>query len=291
MKVLIGIFILTILALFSCNPNNPQPNNTNTSTNTNTNTTPLPCETVSWKSNINYGTLNDIDGNSYKTVQIGSQTWMAENLKTTKYSNGDDILTISPIGNTTQWYGIKIGATTSYEWLNANNDTVSYKNCFGNYYNFYAVSDNRNVCPTGWHVPTKNDFKKLLTFAGTAVQTSSTSTSLKALEGWTNGNGTDDFGFRAMPAGYKNGVSYGNELTTFTTLNNIGDALFWSSDTIVNSSSGTTGATFRSIVHLRINTYNYLNNNALLDSLSMPIYNYAGIDQKLNGLSIRCVKN
>ena len=207
---------------------------------------------------------------------------MAENLKTTKYSNGDDILTISPIDNTSQWYGLEIGATTTLEWLDANNDTISYQNCYGNYYNYYTVLDNRNVCPNGWHVPSKNEFEELLSYSETAIQTSSTATALKAVEDWTNGSGTDDFGFRAMPAGYKYGSNVGvNQQFSFTNygLGNNFEAFFWSSDT----------SDLNTIITLNINNFDSFNDGIRIDASTFFLQSKSlGV---LNGLPIRCVKD
>src|SRR5665647_3505570 len=83
------------------------------------------------------GTVTDIDGNVYHTVKIGQQDWMVENLKTTKYRNGD---TIPNVTNEIGWY-ITTGAQCNY-----NNDEV-LGNKYGRLYNWYAVKDNRNIAP------------------------------------------------------------------------------------------------------------------------------------------------
>lgn len=100
---------------------------------------------------INYS-VEDIIGNIYESIIIGEQEWMAENLKTTSYQNGD---TIHYVSYSTGWYGSSIGSYGEY-----NND-INNTEIYGKLYNWFAVNDERGVCPIGWHVPTDNDFKLL----------------------------------------------------------------------------------------------------------------------------------
>jgi uncharacterized protein (TIGR02145 family) len=106
-------------------------------------------------------TITDVDGNIYKTVIIGKQQWMAENLKTTKYSNG----TIIPNEtDSSQWSNLTTGA-----WSYYNNDS-SNNTKYGKLYNWYAISPitngNKNVCPWGWHVPSDADWTVLTDYLG-----------------------------------------------------------------------------------------------------------------------------
>lgn len=94
-------------------------------------------------------TITDIDGNIYYTVKIGTQEWMAENLKTTRYRNGNPIPNVT---DNTQWRNLTIGAQCDYR-----ND-ASIGNIYGKLYNWYAVNDSRNIAPVGWHVPTSVEF-------------------------------------------------------------------------------------------------------------------------------------
>ena len=96
-------------------------------------------------------TVTDIDGNVYHTVVIGSQTWMFENLKVTHYRNGDAIPQV-----TGDWGALTTGACCWYI-----DDRATYMPHYGALYNWYAVSDPRNICPAGWHVPTTADWNKL----------------------------------------------------------------------------------------------------------------------------------
>ncbi len=98
--------------------------------------------------------VSDIDNNEYKTVVIGKQLWMAENLKVTKYKNGDPIDNVS---DNKKWIELSKGA-----WVNYDNDNKMYDNIYGKLYNWYVINDSRGVCPTGWHVPKITDWEILL---------------------------------------------------------------------------------------------------------------------------------
>ncbi len=109
-----------------------------------------------------YGSnISDVGGNSYKTVFIGTQQWMGENLKTTKYSDGTLIPNIT---DNVLWQNNTTGA-----WAYYNNDAVNNTK-YGKLYNWYAVSPttngNKNVCPSGWHVPTDAEWSVLTDYLG-----------------------------------------------------------------------------------------------------------------------------
>lgn len=148
------------------------------------------------------GTVTDKDGNVYKTVTIGTQVWMVENLKTTKYRNGDAIPNVI---DTTQWFKLKTGAYCNY-----NNDTKN-STTYGRLYNWYAVTDSRNIAPAGWHVPTKAEWTTLATFLGgeslAGGKLKETLTSH-----WSSPNSaTNSSGFTALPGGYrKNDGAFSN---------------------------------------------------------------------------------
>jgi uncharacterized protein (TIGR02145 family) len=105
------------------------------------------------------GTVTDIDGNIYKTISVGSQVWMAENLKTTRYSNGDSIPDISDAAT---WASLSGGASCNFK-----PDSVSVA-LYGRLYNHFAASDSRNICPEGWHIPSDDEWKQLEMFLGMA---------------------------------------------------------------------------------------------------------------------------
>lgn len=152
---------------------------------------------------IEYGTVSDIDGNSYKTVKIGSQEWMAENLKTTKYKDG----TLIPyVTDKTVW---KNSTTPAYCWYD--ND-IANKDIYGALYKWYTVNTGK-LCPAGWHVPTDDEFNTLELSLGmpSAVvnewgwRGTDQGEQMKNDAGWaSDGNGTNKSGFSALPAGYRN---------------------------------------------------------------------------------------
>ncbi len=100
---------------------------------------------------ISEGTVTDIDGNVYTTVLIGTQEWLGENLRTSRFSNGDPI---SNVQSSSDW-----AVTTTPAWRMAY--STNYENNFGKMYNWFVVGDQRNVCPSGWHVPSDDEWKEL----------------------------------------------------------------------------------------------------------------------------------
>jgi len=102
----------------------------------------------------------DIDGNSYETVVIGNQIWMTENLKVTHYNNGDPIQT----GFTGEEWG-NLDETETGAFAIYNNDPAIWET-YGNHYNWYAVDDERGICPEGWHVSSSEESNVLLSFLG-----------------------------------------------------------------------------------------------------------------------------
>lgn len=143
---------------------------------------------------LTYGTMTDQDGNVYKTIQIGTQTWMAENLKASHYRNGEPIALVT---DSTAWSALSTGAACWY-----NNDSATYNCPYGKLYNWYAVTDARSVCPTGWHVSTDAEWTVLKdNLAGPAVaggKMKSTGTSY-----WLSPNTDADnsSGFSGLPGG------------------------------------------------------------------------------------------
>ncbi len=104
-------------------------------------------------------TVTDIDGNIYNTVVLGSQTWMKENLKVTRYQNGDAILTTSPHSQNIEG---EIGA--KYQWA-YNGDDSNVVN-YGRLYTWHAAVDSRKVCPVDWHIPSDAEWDSLIIFSG-----------------------------------------------------------------------------------------------------------------------------
>ena len=106
-------------------------------------------------------TIKDIDGNTYKTVIIGTQTWMAENLKVGKYNDGTAIPNVT---DKTQWQNTTSGAWDYFYYDFYVDPTNPEK--FGKLYNGYVVSSDKNVCPTGWHLPSTSEWKILTEYLG-----------------------------------------------------------------------------------------------------------------------------
>ena len=161
--------------------------------------------------------LEDIDGNIYPVVNIGTQLWMAENLKTTKYNNGTDIpLETDNAG----WVGLTTGA---YCWYD--NDETANKDIFGALYNWYAIETN-NLCPTGWHVPTDAEWTTLTDFLG-GQSVAGGKMKATGTEYWSDPNteATNESGFTGLPGGNREGSQDGQGIFNF--MNNNGD--WWSS--------------------------------------------------------------
>ena len=146
-------------------------------------------------SSIKYGEgLTDGDGNTYKTVIIGEQEWMAENLRTTKYNDGTSIPNVT---DGSQWDYLSTGA-----WSHYNNDN-QYDTIYGKLYNWYAVETGK-LCPTGWHVPTDAEWTELNDYLAANGYSGTEGIALKSTSGWgSGGNGTDDYGWNALPGRYR----------------------------------------------------------------------------------------
>ena len=143
--------------------------------------------------------IDSHDNERYKTVKIGTQVWMAENLKTTKYRNGDIIETTSPAT-----LRISGESAPKYQWAYDGNERKVA--IYGRLYTWYAITDSRNVCPTGWHVPSDEKWTTLTTYLGGAsvagYKLKETSTTH-----WQspNSGATNVTGFTAIPSGYRDG--------------------------------------------------------------------------------------
>jgi uncharacterized protein (TIGR02145 family) len=145
--------------------------------------------------------VTDTDGNYYPTVINGNQEWMAANLATTHFSNGDPI---DPVTDTAQWVSL-----TTPAWCYLNNN-VGNNVVFGKLYNGYAMEDSRNICPTGWHVPSNDEWAILMnTLGGANVAASALRTTGTIGEGtgfWPFDNviSNNISGFSAQPSGFRN---------------------------------------------------------------------------------------
>lgn len=212
-------------------------------------------------------TVTDIDGNVYNTVQIGTQCWMAENLKTTTYNNG---VSIPNVTDASTWLNLTSGA---YVWYD--ND-ISWKDSYGALYNGYATVDPNGLCPTGWHVPLDDEWTELTDYTGgTWAPHGNKLKSCRQVDSplgdscntiehprWTaydSNHGTDDYGFSGFPGGRRN---Y-NGLFSY-----LGDSGLWWSST----ESSSTNAWNRSL--------HYFNGGVGRD----------GSDKRY-GISVRCLRD
>ena len=159
---------------------------------------------------FNFAACTDFDNNNYASVQIGTQTWMAENLKTTHYKNGTPIPNVI---DSVAWAGLNTGARCYY-----NNDSASYASTYGALYNWYTVNTG-NLCPIGWHVPSDAEWTTLTTYLGGE---SVAGGKLKATTLWSSPNtgATNSSGFTALPGGLR---------TYPGTYGNFGFGYWWSS--------------------------------------------------------------
>jgi uncharacterized protein (TIGR02145 family) len=141
------------------------------------------------------GTMIDIDGNVYRTIKIGTQWWMAENLKVTHYRNGYEI---SYVTNDSIWENVYVGAYCDY-----NNDSANVST-YGRLYNWLAIRDSSILAPVGWHVPSDTEWQAVVdylggdTIAGGKMKEAGTAH-------WHNAGGTNQSGFAGLPGGLRLG--------------------------------------------------------------------------------------
>jgi len=189
-----GLFILFAgMILIGCQKDDESGNNNNDN---------ISC--AQFNPNLTYGTLTDIEGNTYKTIQIGTQTWMAENLRVGKYRDGTLIPNVT---DNIQWANNTAGA-----WCYYNND-ANNNIAFGKLYNFYAVNNSKNICPSGWHIPTDEDWNNLVkfldpSFALIGYQSIIAGGNMKSdcpkLWQSPNTNANNTSGFSGLPGGARN---------------------------------------------------------------------------------------
>jgi uncharacterized protein (TIGR02145 family) len=141
-------------------------------------------------------TISDIDGNVYKTITIGNQVWMKENLKTTKYNDGKAIPLVK---DDMVWKEL---TTPAFCWNN--NDETANKNKYGALYNWYTVNTNK-LCPGGWHVPTNAEWTILTTYLG-GESVAGGKLKETGTTHWESPNtgATNEKGFTALPGGSRN---------------------------------------------------------------------------------------
>lgn len=195
--------------------------------------------------------ITDADGNIYNVASIGTQVWMTENLKTTKYNDGTSI----PLSTVNSFWTYTNTLNPGYCWYN--NDETTYKNTYGALYNWYAVSTGK-LCPSGWHVPTDNEFITLMIFVG-GENVGGTRLKESGNTHWaaSSTSSNNEYSFTALPGGQRyNG---------FSSLGTFGN--FWSNTAYDFQTSYTMELT----------------------------YNYWGVTRvgyhKSYGVSVRCIKD
>jgi uncharacterized protein (TIGR02145 family) len=207
---------------------------------------------IIYNPSLTYGSVTDIEGNTYKTIVIGTQTWFADNLRATKYNNG------SPIPNVKE-SGIWINLTTpAYCWYN--ND-ISTKDYIGALYNWFIVGAG-NVCPEGWHIPSDSEWTQLSDFLG-GENIAGSKMRETGLTHWETPNegATNSSGFTAVPGGQR----YDSD----GSFNGLFEHDVWWSSTEYN----TIKPYYRSVAYM--NTYLFRGYGSL----------------KTKGFSVRCIKN
>jgi|GEM_PF-6045124 len=214
------------------------------------------------------GTFQDLDGNIYHTVTIGNQTWMLENLKTTKFRNGESIPNVT---DNTAWAGLTTAAWCDYD------NSATNGNIFGHLYNWYATNDSRNIAPAGWHIPSTEEWLILgnyltnngYNFDGT-TSGNKFAKSLASNNYWkvssgagapgNNMNNNNSTGFNGFPGGGRYG-------TTGIFFSQTEGSFFWAKE-----QNSTDEANYRAMFY----GYNFFENF---------------ISSKKLGFSIRCVKS
>ncbi len=150
---------------------------------------------------IAVGSVTDVDGNVYSTVIIGTQEWMASNLKTTRYNDG----TLIPlVTDNVAWSQL---TTPGYCWYN---NAIANKNTYGTIYNWYTANSSK-LCPTGWHVPNDSEWTTLVSYLG-GESVAGEKLKETGTNQWVSPNfATNESGFTALPGGYRyydDGVFY-----------------------------------------------------------------------------------
>jgi len=198
----------------------------------------------------------DIELNNYDAVRIGNQVWMAENLRTTRYNNGDEI---------EQGFGnIDYSNEDQLKYYYNFNDDVENTYTYGRLYSWYAIDDERKICPTGWHIPSENEWSRLINYLG-GDSVAGGKLKAKGIDFWDfpNRGATNEYGFTALPGGSRG--YYGK----YYSLGKL--AFFWSSTVNMVNGNGEF-------------CYYYLENNSTIITKHSDNHNNMGF-------SVRCVKN
>ena len=168
--------------------------------------------------------VTDIDGNTYHTVSIGNQVWLKENLRVTRYNNGDVIPNVT---EDLQWSSLTTGAWCYYDNDDQNNAV------YGKLYNGFTVMDKRNICPKGWHIPSDDEWTELETATGSPAPGGALKEG--GMTHWNSPNtgATNTTGFTALPGGFRG--AYGGFLSGG--VSSVGINGLWWSDSVYDDMS------------------------------------------------------
>lgn len=207
---------------------------------------------TSYGEEIVFSGVVDADGNYYTTVEIGTQVWLKENLKTTKYNNGEQIeFVANQSADNTKWGALQTGAWSAY-----NNNSASVS---GNLYNWYAVVDTRGVCPVNSHIPSEAEWTTLIDYLGGS---SVAGGALKEAgrEHWINNDlgATNSSGFTSLPGGFRSATGFHGLYT---------NGVYWTS----KDWTRTRGLSYQTI-------------NSRIDVIGAQ-------SEKFMGYSVRCIKD
>ncbi len=221
---------------------------------------------VTYGNDLSFSTvLNDVNGNIYNVIIIGTQVWMKENLKTTKYSDGTDI----PLINTEEAWSVLTFTNKAYCWYD---DDIGNKEVYGALYTWAAAmngmtsSDSdpsgvQGVCPSGWHLPSDSEWILLTNYLGEGVAGGKLKEEGTSHWLYVNTGATNETGFTALPGGIRNFNG------TFESLGSVGR--WWSSTSIEHDPYYVWGESL------------YFN----------QVYIYRSMANKKDGRSIRCIKD
>jgi uncharacterized protein (TIGR02145 family) len=260
MKKLFILGVFGALLLSACKKETTNPTSS-TSTNT-VNTNP---DVITFNPNISYGFVSDVDGNVYKTVKIAGKEWMAENLKVKRYNNGVPIQMF--LWNGTQQSNIDWMESGVDNWKYFSADSLQaskYFKTYGLQYNWKVVSNVNNVCPSGWHVPTSNEFLDLINSQGGMYKAGNKLIETTSAHWKNHPDATNESGFTALPSGsFVYGYNWNDAVT------------YWSSTA---NDYYDTDSVFRNTQAKVL---------SLLDVSKVEVMDY----NKINGTVIRCVKD
>jgi len=198
------------------------------------------------------GTIIDINNNIYRTIKIGTQWWMAENLKVTNYRNGDSIPNVT---SDSTWKLTSLGGYCNY------NDDIGNVAVYGRLYNWFAVNDSRNIAPVGWHVASDSDWQVIIEYLG-GYQIAGGKLKESGTSHWDipNLGATNESGFSGLPGGVRS-----SDNGAYAAMGNY--ANFWTSTEYFGIYSW--------------NIYLYSNSGGI----------YRQFLTKRQGFSVRCVKD